>query len=759
MRVGKNFTAGLIGVALALIAWAPASAADPPLGGARISAVEGEALVQLGDGENWRAAPLNMPLLPGDRLQTGANGRLEVLLSDGTAVRLAPDSAARLVAVPPPDVAGEPAAAEVELEAGRANVATGDADRSRPALILDSAGARVYVYPRSQVRAQTVAADATLVVLREGAASVESQGTGIPLQVGETLQVGAGGAFRVAGLPRDGFDRWSEAHDRALAAAPATSPYVPAPLAPYTAELNQYGQWTSVPEYGPVWRPTVVVAGWSPFTTGEWVWRGTWVWVPVEPWGYVPFHYGRWRWDPFLGWYWVPPRPRLVVWEPGPVAWIVTPTYVSWIPLAPGEVYASPWPHRIWGGAASTTIINNVTNVTVIQKTFVNAAAPVQVVAVPATTFRNRTVVTPAVHATTRVSLASLVANQPAKVVTPAALTPAVAERRPSGRATPPVAGPNAAPQGRAPVPGATAPAPQAPGKAQGFAAPQGTSKEAPQGAQPPAQSPNAGRPGAWGREAGRTPETPPTQQREPERLRAERPSNGFTPPPATREPERPRAERPTTPFIAPPAAPRAMPVPAQPAPAERARPRQEPVRPEPRMETAPAQQPREPERPRGERPSNAFTAPPAAREPERPRAERPTTPFAPPPAASRAVPKPAQPAPAERARPREEPFRPQARNQEGPRVERQQFRPAPQVTPHPPEPARPAAPTPVPQAPSQSQWRPPARHEGPPTVAPRQAQDRGRHVVQAPPAPQPAKPSKAHPAPPEQPPHPAQVR
>ncbi len=593
MRVGKKFTAGLIGVALALIARAPAWAADPPLGGARISAVEGEALVQPGEGEGWRDAPLNMPLLPGDRLQTGATGRLEVLLWNGTAFRLSPGSSARLVAVPPPDAAGEPAAAEVDLEAGRASVATGEGDRSHPAIILDSAGTRVHIYPRSQVRAEAVAPDATQVVLREGEAWVDSLGTSIPLRPGETLQVGPSGASRVANLAPDAFERWSDGRNRGLAAAPPASPYVPVPLAPSTAELNRYGEWTSVPEYGYVWRPTAVAAGWSPFTAGQWLWRaGTWVWVPAESWGYVPFHYGRWRWDPFHGWYWVPPRPRLVVWDPGPVAWVVTPTYVTWIPLAPGEVSYSPWPHRVWSAPAPPTTIMNVTNITVIKKTFVNAAAPAPVVAVPATTFTTTTVVTPTAPTATRVSLASLVANQPATVVTAAALAPAVADTRPaaphSARATSPLAGPNPAPQARAPVPGATAPAPQAPGRAQAFAAPQATAKEAPRPSQSPAQSPNAGRAGGWGREAGRTPETSPAQPREPERPKAERPPTGFAAPPA--------------------AAPRAVPEPARPAPLERSYPRAETLRPQVRTDR---------ERPPAQR--QEFRRAPHAVEPVRP--------------------------------------------------------------------------------------------------------------------------------------------
>ncbi len=430
MPRGKAAATLLLLTSLLLIAGVPAQAGDPPLGGARISAVEGEALVQFGDGDGggWRAAPLHMPLLPGDRLQAGASGRLEVFLSNGTAIRLGPASSARLVAVPPSEPDRD-AAAEMDLEAGRAIVATGEGEPSRPALFLNATGTRVQVYPHSHLRVEAIASDASEVTLHDGAATVDTLGTSIPLRVAETLQVSRGGAVLAATRPPDALDQWSEARDRALAAAPLAASPLPAPLAPYAADLNHYGQWTAVPEYGEVWRPTAVAAGWAPFSAGQWVWRGgTWVWLPLEPWGWAPFHYGRWRWDTMLGWYWVPPRPRLVVWCPGAVAFIRTPTLVTWIPLAPGEIYYAPRPYGIWSAPVAATTVINITHVT-IHKTFINAAAPAAVAAAPATTFATATVVSPTI---TRVRLATVAGAQPVSVVTPAALAPAAAAVRPA---------------------------------------------------------------------------------------------------------------------------------------------------------------------------------------------------------------------------------------------------------------------------------------------------------------------------------------
>ena len=35
-------------------------------------------------------------------------------------------------------------------------------------------------------------------------------------------------------------------------------------------DLDRYGRWDRHPEYGAVWYPTVVVAGWAPYRYGQW---------------------------------------------------------------------------------------------------------------------------------------------------------------------------------------------------------------------------------------------------------------------------------------------------------------------------------------------------------------------------------------------------------------------------------------------------------------------------------------------------------
>ena len=62
------------------------------------------------------------------------------------------------------------------------------------------------------------------------------------------------------------------------------------------ADLDHYGTWETIAEYGAVWYPTDVAPDWAPYSDGYWTDVGGWgpTWVDAAPWGYAPFHYGRW---------------------------------------------------------------------------------------------------------------------------------------------------------------------------------------------------------------------------------------------------------------------------------------------------------------------------------------------------------------------------------------------------------------------------------------------------------------------------------
>ena len=97
-------------------------------------------------------------------------------------------------------------------------------------------------------------------------------------------------------------------------------------------QMSPYGQWVQNPQYGWVWIPSGVAAGWQPYVDGHWVYTDAgWAWVSDEPWGWAAYHYGRWYDDSTYGWAWVPG----VQWAPAWVAWRSGGGYIGWAPLPP----------------------------------------------------------------------------------------------------------------------------------------------------------------------------------------------------------------------------------------------------------------------------------------------------------------------------------------------------------------------------------------------------------------------------------------
>lgn len=173
--------------------------------------------------------------------------------------------------------------------------------------------------------------------------------------------------------------------------------------------LSPYGEWVRHPQYGWVWFPRHVQAGWRPYSIGRWVESDYgWMWASNEPFGWATYHYGRWTWDPYVGWLWVPGTD----WGPAWVAWQHGNGYVGWAPLPPQVGFEFGVGIRLGGfnlsfgiaprdysfveerrflhsdvygyilpPAHNTTIINhttNVTNYTVVNNRVINRGVPVE---------------------------------------------------------------------------------------------------------------------------------------------------------------------------------------------------------------------------------------------------------------------------------------------------------------------------------------------------------------------------------------------
>ena len=391
--------------------------AEPELGGGRISLVQGQVLIQTKDAEEWVDASVNFPIADGDRIMTEQDGRVELQFQNGTCVRVGEESQVDIMAL---NFDQRKTFIHLNQLEGRIYVNHRPLTGEEPSLYIDLPFGVISSYVPSRFRVDLTSSEARISVM-EGSAEFKRDGRPIPIAQGKTLIAREGGYAEVAQLyGRDEWDRWNEARDNELLQRRYAQKYLPPELEPYGYEMEGNGRWVYTPEYQYVWVPTVVV-GWSPFQYGYWAWRrGIYCWVPREPWGWVPFHYGRWVHTHNHGWAWVPPFRHATIWNPGAVAWYIGPTHVSWVPLAPGEIY---YGHRYYG--PQSVNINRV-NIDIQKNAYINARVKDAVVTVHRDSFFRRNPV--------RITKVENPFLQPAKVSGPPTEKPVFLE----GKKTPP---------------------------------------------------------------------------------------------------------------------------------------------------------------------------------------------------------------------------------------------------------------------------------------------------------------------------------
>lgn len=379
--------AGATILLLAGLLLATASAwADPPARVARLSYLAGEVSFSPAGEEAWHAAQLNRPVVVGDRLWTERGARLE--LEMGTAVlRLDQGSAIGFLNL-------DDALAQVQFTQGVLNLRVDiihegqvyEIDTPTLAMVISEPGEfRVDIAPTG---------DSTQVTVFSGRADIYGEN-------GQLVRVASGNSIRFhdpsLANPRrmdiphaDDFDRWAFARNDRYLNSP-TRRYVSAEMIGY-ADLDEHGSWRPVAEYGHVWFPRHVSAGWAPYRYGRWSWIEPWgwTWVDDHPWGFAPSHYGRWVYVS-SGWGWVPgPRHLRPVFAPALVAfvggsgWRLTVSTggppIGWFPLGPHDIYM-PW-YRVSRSYFSrvnvhnTVVVNNIYVTNIYNDYYVQGRVP-----------------------------------------------------------------------------------------------------------------------------------------------------------------------------------------------------------------------------------------------------------------------------------------------------------------------------------------------------------------------------------------------
>lgn len=325
-------------------------------------------------GENdWGSVDINRPMVIGDRLLTGDDGRAVLELGDAS-VRIDNDSAFDFLNLDQGNV-------QIELSQGTLNLAVlrmddgenFEVDTPTVAFVASTPGVyRIDDDPSGTGSMVTVVRGSGIVYGENGVSRQVAEGTSYRFNDSTLASVD------VNSLPQaDDFDRFCETRDSNYERyTQQQQQYVPPDMIG-SEDLYQYGQWNSTPTYGNVWYPRSVPVGWAPYRYGHWAWIDPWgwTWVDNQPWGFAPFHYGRWAYISDR-WGWVPGPLRVrPVYAPALVAFIGGSGLsaslriggggpVGWFPLGPRDVYV-PWFH------ASRRYFTNV-NVTNIRNVYVN---------------------------------------------------------------------------------------------------------------------------------------------------------------------------------------------------------------------------------------------------------------------------------------------------------------------------------------------------------------------------------------------------
>jgi len=367
-------------IALALALAAPAARSQPAdLAGEeefgpvppRLAWLDGDVSLERGGGAAAQPAVVNMPLAPGDLLRSGSRSSFELQIGPKAFARGWSNTALVLERRERDGLAFGLLEGDLALDI-RQTAAEGGVE-------ILAGGLSTVIRQAGYYRVTAAPEKIVLQVRRGGLAALTLPGGGrIEVFSGRefTLDPRPGGSFATVPVPAaDAWDDWNIARTDDLVRSESER-YVASDLYG-TWELDRYGYWREVPEYGPVWTPYYVPPAWVPYSTGFWVhdpYYG-WTWVDTQPWGWAPFHYGRWV-RVHGRWCWAPgPRivrpvyaPALVVFaasSSGSFLFSLNGPPQAWVALGWGEPcvpwwgrpeFRRPW----WGGWGGPRIVNHV---------------------------------------------------------------------------------------------------------------------------------------------------------------------------------------------------------------------------------------------------------------------------------------------------------------------------------------------------------------------------------------------------------------
>jgi hypothetical protein len=340
-------------------------------GVARVSFMSGDVSSQRGDNGQWVAVTVNTPIATDDRVSTGDRSRAELQLDYADVLRMSDRATAKIANL---------TRTNIQVQVGQGLVTYTVLKGNEATVEIDTPNATIHPLGEGEYRILVNSDAQTDVIVRKGAADISTPQGSTHVEQGQMTTIAGTDTpqYKTVTAPgRDDWDSWNNDRNHRINTAQSwhdTNRY-------YTGseDLDTYGTWSEVPDYGRVWVPASTGPDWAPYRDGRWVYEPYygWTWVSYEPWGWAPYHYGRWF---VYGNSWA--------WWPGPVGVypgyypIWAPAYVSffgfgaggfgfgfgvgfgfgrfgWLPCGPGDWF-HPWFGR-FGDRFNTVNIHNTT--------------------------------------------------------------------------------------------------------------------------------------------------------------------------------------------------------------------------------------------------------------------------------------------------------------------------------------------------------------------------------------------------------------
>lgn len=298
------------------------------------------------------AAVLNLPLGPGDVIQTSDSGRCEIQFDNGTVLRLDVNTKLKIETILAQTLSTAQKVSNLLVAQDHVYVMYKKYSPlelfqvitpSTSVKLSDNAVALVEVSD-NRAAVQMERGRAEVLYGKDGDHVSQKK-----VNAGERLVIGADNIAQPAEYAAASeFKSWNQkinANFQALHEGnvlPKPLQKLPPAVFEFAQKFgNLNGEWIWHDLYGYVWRPYLndlryPWGGWQPYFYGNWTsYNGQLYWVPGEPWGWVPYHLGLWMWDAKSGWVWMPGS----LFAPAWVDWDFLFGYYFWRPFTLFDYY------------------------------------------------------------------------------------------------------------------------------------------------------------------------------------------------------------------------------------------------------------------------------------------------------------------------------------------------------------------------------------------------------------------------------------